>query len=122
MPVSGFPLQTAAPSCHSFVFFLAPKSFVSLCTLLPLLSPESLLSEGQWTAGKKGEEGVGLGLAPLFGMFGKVHLAFRECLEGPSSPKGRPCVRGHPGSRARGLRGHARGSLVSFGVSHKDPL
>lgn len=101
--VSGFHLQTAAPSCHSFVFLLAPQSFVPFCAPPSLPSPESLLSDRQWTAGKVGS-GPGPGLV-LFGVFGKMSLTIRECLVEQNLPKRRFCGLGQSGSRAGGLRG-----------------
>lgn len=120
MPVSGFPLQTAVPSRPSFVFLLAPKSFVPFC-IPPRSLVQSLcfpIDSGQL------EKGVGQGLGPAqFCLgFGKVFLAVRAYLKGHNSPKGRLCGRDQSGSRAGGFRGHEAGSLVSFGVSHKDPL
>lgn len=110
-------------SCSFLSFFCLPAGSKIFCALLhstPVPSPEFLLSHRQWTAGKG--RGAGAGAGPVFLGFGKVDLAVRAYSKGHNSPKGRLCGRDQSGSRAGGFRGHEAGSLVSFGVSHKDPL
>lgn len=120
MPVSGFPLQTAVPSCPSFVFLLAPKSFVPFC-IPPRSLVQSLcfpIDSGQLEKGRGHE----LGLAQFCLGFGKVDLSVRAYLKGHNSLKGRVCGRDQSGSRTGGFRGHEAGSLVRSGVSYKDSL
>lgn len=87
VPVSDFPLQTAAPPCHSFVFLLAPKAFVPFCTP-PAFLVQSLcftIDSGQL------EKGGGQGLGPAqfrLRCLGRWILPSGIVWRGTSHPKG----------------------------------